>query len=1027
MSFEKVERLSDSESDADQFNLGAGHDSSALSDSNDEGRGDSYVPFFSQKRTLETSDDEGANRPTKVPRGPRTKPSSLANNAGKKQNRNLSYSQMSASDSYEGFKKHGILDLNSEVKDSESDADQFNLGAGHDSSALSDSNDEGRGDSYVPFFSEKRTLETSDDEGANRPTKVPRAPRTKPSSLTDNTGKKQNRNLSYSQMNSYGGFKKHGILDLNSEVKDSDSEPEPQALLSGHESTTFSDSNDEGKPELFSGSFSAKQSEDSQKEQTANQFQHAQNASYSETSLKIMAKMGYQDGKGLGKNAQGRVEIVEASKQRGRRGFGLYPKAFLKTEMKWDPNEEEISVIETVDWMKPCTDPMPLLEELRTWKATGKKKTIIDDELNFVSSELLSGILDSKNIFDELESEEMRKARSRSNPYETIRGVIFQNRAAMKMSNIDAVCDFMLTQPKSKTGQPLVSSNSLLYFADICAGPGGFSEYVLWRRKGDAKGFGLTLRECNDFKLEEFFAGPSEMFEPHYGADGTGDIYKTENQKAFEKFVKENTESKGVHFVMADGGFSVEGQENIQEILSKQLYLCQFLTALLVLRDDGHFVCKLFDIFTPFSVGLVYLMYRAFHQIAIFKPVTSRPANSERYIICKALRTDAEPIKQYLHEINLELLQMDDDECDINDIVPLETLLDGRFYEYIRSSNDLLAKKQINNLRKIHSFALDTNRHEYSQKDIRKQCLQLWKIPDNVRVAPAKGNPSIIFSKLMEEDCNMYHLTYEDLTPAKLKTVKSLYDYRCFVTGSENRYFILGLGRGHVCFWNGNQSSNWCKIEDKQIHIELPSETLLEAEIVQEFQGEGKGQKKQMTVHVLDAYFLCGDNVQKLHFNERIERLKKFVKAITKTTRSDLAPISVPEIYRMEEIHKIFDRLEMKLVKGQSRFRRLCYCKEKKHYFLPSGVHFVKITKDPWTMCLSKSSNTKYFFDTSSGVSTYVFPADAITNTRDCRINGIRWKWQEGVRVHDSQPTTQDRDKFSKEDILQFIQDKINK
>ncbi|XP_014770448.1 uncharacterized protein LOC106867090, partial [Octopus bimaculoides] len=108
--------LPDSESDADQFNLGAGHDSSALSDSNDEGRGDSYVPFFSQKRTLETSDDEGANRPTKVPRGPRTKPSSLANNAGKKQNRNLSYSQMSASDSYEGFKKHGILDLNSEVK-----------------------------------------------------------------------------------------------------------------------------------------------------------------------------------------------------------------------------------------------------------------------------------------------------------------------------------------------------------------------------------------------------------------------------------------------------------------------------------------------------------------------------------------------------------------------------------------------------------------------------------------------------------------------------------------------------------------------------------------------------------------------------------------------------------------------------------------------------------------------------------------------------------------------------------------------
>ena len=44
-------------------------------------------------------------------------------------------------------------------------------------------------------------------------------------------------------------------------------------------------------------------------------------------------------------------------------------------------------------------------------------------------------------------------------------------------------------------------------------------------------------------------------------------------------------------------------------------------------------MCKLFDLFTPFSVGLVFLMQRAFRQISIFKPVTSRPANSERYLI----------------------------------------------------------------------------------------------------------------------------------------------------------------------------------------------------------------------------------------------------------------------------------------------------------------------------------------------------------------------------------------------------------
>jgi len=65
--------------------------------------------------------------------------------------------------------------------------------------------------------------------------------------------------------------------------------------------------------------------------------------------------------------------------------------------------------------------------------------------------------------------------------------------------------------------KPLVPPNELLYFADICAGPGGFSEYVLWRKGWDAKGFGFTLKGLNDFKLEDFFAAPCELFEPHYG------------------------------------------------------------------------------------------------------------------------------------------------------------------------------------------------------------------------------------------------------------------------------------------------------------------------------------------------------------------------------------------------------------------------------------------------------------------------------------------------------------------------------
>ena len=40
----------------------------------------------------------------------------------------------------------------------------------------------------------------------------------------------------------------------------------------------------------------------------------------------------------------------------------------------------------------------------------------------------------------------------------------------------------------------------------------------------------------------------------------------------------------------------------------------------------------------------------------------------------------------------------------------------------------------------------------------------------------------------------------------------------------------------------------------------------------------------------------------------RIERLKKFVKAITRPSKINLAPIRVKDIYRFEEIEQLFER-----------------------------------------------------------------------------------------------------------------------
>lgn len=155
----------------------------------------------------------------------------------------------------------------------------------------------------------------------------------------------------------------------------------------------------------------------------------------------------------------------------------------------------------------------------------------------------------------------------------------------------------------------------------------------------------------------------------------------------------------------------MEGNENIQEILSKNIYICQCLVALKIVRTHGHFVTKLFDVFTSFSVGLLYLMYKCFEKgriaqcyfafnegiillVTILKPNSSRPANSERYFICYNLKGDGvvQEIKKYLWTVVKRLWELKDNlEIGVLEIVPLEVIKrDERFFSYIIDSNNRL-------------------------------------------------------------------------------------------------------------------------------------------------------------------------------------------------------------------------------------------------------------------------------------------------------------------------------------------------
>ncbi|KAI4873372.1 hypothetical protein NFI96_022165 [Prochilodus magdalenae] len=761
------------------------------------------------------------------------------------------------------------------------------------------------------------------------------------------------------------------------EASSDEDEESSQRTTSQDSSQSESLSDAEDHRPSFSKPTASQNSQSNDASQSSSKF-----SMYNSVSQKLMAKMGFKEGEGLGKFGQGRKEIVEASTQRGRRGLGLTLQGFQgELNVEWQ-DEPEPSALEEVSWFPDCSTEIPDAEELRDWMTIGERKMKIDDETEFCSPDLLQLLLSCKSVFDDLEGEEMRRARTRSNPYETIRGAFFLNRAAMKMANMDHVFDYMFTNPKDGQGKPLVrdKEGELLYFGDVCAGPGGFSEYVLWRKRWHAKGFGMTLKGANDFKLEDFYAAPSELFEPYYGeggVDGDGDITLPENISAFRNFVLESTERRGLHFLMADGGFSVEGQENIQEVLSKQLLLCQFLTALSVVRTGGHFVCKTFDLFTPFSVGLIYLLYLCFERVSLFKPLTSRPANSERYVVCRSLKPGSDAVRDYLFTVNLKLNQFRHSERDVTDVVPMDIIKgDTDFYQYMVSSNESHCGVQIKALSKIHAYVRDTTLSEPRQADIRKECLKLWGVPDQARVAPASSDPKSKFYELVKGlDIDSFNSRPTPLNAGTLDRLQQVLDYRCIVGGGE-QIFLLGLGKSQIYTWDGKAPLRWKKLEN--FKLELPRDTLLSVEIVQELKGEGKAQRRINAVHILDALVLNGTDVREQHFNQRIQMAEKFVKAVSKPSRPDMNPIRVKEVYRLEEMDKIFVRLEMKVTKSSGGMPRLSYTGRDDRHFLPSGLHIIKTVSDPWTMAFSKSSKKKFFYNKQTKTSTYEIHPTAV-------------------------------------------------
>ena len=167
----------------------------------------------------------------------------------------------------------------------------------------------------------------------------------------------------------------------------------------------------------------------------------------------------------------------------------------------------------------------------------------------------------------------------------------------------------------------------------LAEGPGGFIECIYNMRKKFSNDYNdkcicMTLVAKNNkvpgwkksFKLFK----ENKNIKIFNGKDNTGNLYNLDNILSLAALYK-NTKAD---FVTSDGGFDFSVNYNKQEEAAYRIIFCEIVAAISCLKKNGHFVVKIYDLFTNFTIKIIYFLTILFENVIITKPFTSRPANS---------------------------------------------------------------------------------------------------------------------------------------------------------------------------------------------------------------------------------------------------------------------------------------------------------------------------------------------------------------------------------------------------------------
>lgn len=330
-----------------------------------------------------------------------------------------------------------------------------------------------------------------------------------------------------------------------------------------------------------------------------------------------------------------------------------------------------------------------------------------------------------------------------TNPYEYIHT---QYEDKMYLSKLNPVSrSFYKLIEMFKTMNLLEDINSQSKSLHLAEGPGGFIQAIVRMKVDMLNGdgaygdtIGVTLQSLCDTvpnwnKLKSILPNNHNITFDNLH-DNSGDLYNPENiQYACQKY------KNSMEIITADGGFDFSTNYKLQEHKMVNLLLFQCFYAILCQKKNGIFIMKIFDVFIQSTIDIIYILNMFYEQVYICKPVTSRPANSEKYIVCKYFKYSN--TLHYLPHFKTIISQCQ--QCKDHYIQQiLKIPIHDIFINKLEEINIIFGQKQIENITStlimIDNYISNDTIENYKKNNI-QQCVQ-WLTSHNIGYNTVKLN-----------------------------------------------------------------------------------------------------------------------------------------------------------------------------------------------------------------------------------------------------------------------------------------------